>query len=140
MLDGLSLDQVRTFIAAVDEGSFSAAGRRLGRAQSVVSQTLGQLEGQLGVKLFDRGARYPVLTEAGVPCGPINDVRGGVELATSLGLDPVVTPGGVPSVRNPVRMSATPPRYDLPPPALDAHGDEIRAWLGLPARTEGPVA
>jgi len=65
MLDGVSLDQLRTFIAAADEGSFSAASRRLRRAQSVVSQTVANLEGQLGVKLFDRGARFPVLTDQG---------------------------------------------------------------------------
>src|ERR1700719_1526760 len=65
MLDGVSLDQLRTFIAAADEGSFSAAGRRLRRAQSVVSQILAKLEGQLGVKLFDRSARLPVLTDQG---------------------------------------------------------------------------
>jgi DNA-binding transcriptional LysR family regulator len=65
MLDGITLDQFRTFIAAVDEGSFSAAGRKLRRAQSVVSQTLANLEAQLGVKLFDRSARYPRLTEEG---------------------------------------------------------------------------
>jgi DNA-binding transcriptional LysR family regulator len=65
MLDGVSLDQLRTFIAAVDEGSFTAAGRRLRRAQSVVSQTLANLEGQLGVKLFDRSARRPLLTDQG---------------------------------------------------------------------------
>jgi DNA-binding transcriptional LysR family regulator len=65
MLDGVSLDQLRTFIAAADEGSFSAAGRRLRRAQSVVSQTLANLEGQLGVKLFDRSAHLPVLTDQG---------------------------------------------------------------------------
>jgi DNA-binding transcriptional LysR family regulator len=65
MLDGVSLDQLRTFIAAADEGSFSAAGRRLRRAQSVVSQTLANLEGQLGVKLFDRSGRFPVLTDQG---------------------------------------------------------------------------
>jgi DNA-binding transcriptional LysR family regulator len=65
MIDGVTLDQLRTFIAAVDEGSFSAAGRRLRRAQSVVSQTLANLEAQLGVKLFDRSARYPRLTEEG---------------------------------------------------------------------------
>jgi DNA-binding transcriptional LysR family regulator len=65
MFDGVSLDQLRTFIAAADEGSFSAAGRRLRRAQSVVSQTLANLEGQLGVKLFDRSARIPVLTDQG---------------------------------------------------------------------------
>jgi DNA-binding transcriptional LysR family regulator len=65
MLDGVSLDQLRTFIAAADEGSFSAAGRRLHRAQSVVSQTLANLEGQLGVKLFDRSGHLPVLTDQG---------------------------------------------------------------------------
>jgi len=65
MLDGVSIDQLRTFIAAADEGSFSAAGRRLHRAQSVVSQTLANLEGQLGVKLFDRSAHLPVLTDQG---------------------------------------------------------------------------
>jgi DNA-binding transcriptional LysR family regulator len=65
MLDGITLDQLRTFIAAVEEGSFSAAGRKLRRAQSVVSQTLANLEAQLGVKLFDRSARYPQLTEEG---------------------------------------------------------------------------
>src|SRR6476661_2526374 len=65
MLDGVTLDQLRTFIAAVDAGSFSAAGRKLRRAQSVVSQTLANLEGQLGVKLFDRSGRYPQLTEQG---------------------------------------------------------------------------
>src|SRR6266481_5179754 len=66
MLDGVSLDQLRTFIAAADEGSFSAGGRRLRRAQSVISQTLANLEAQLGVKLFDRSSRSPVLTSQGV--------------------------------------------------------------------------
>lgn len=65
MLDGVTLDQLRTFIAAAEQGSFSAAGRKLRRAQSVVSQTLANLEGQLGVALFDRSARYPTLTEDG---------------------------------------------------------------------------
>src|SRR5579862_9277081 len=65
MLDGVTLDQMRTFIAAAEQGSFSAAGRKLRRAQSVVSQTLANLEGQLGVALFDRSARYPTLTEDG---------------------------------------------------------------------------
>src|ERR1700754_5016412 len=65
MLDGVTLDQLRTFIAAAEQGSFSAAGRKLRRAQSVVSQTLAHLEGQLRGSLFDRSARYPVLTEQG---------------------------------------------------------------------------
>jgi DNA-binding transcriptional LysR family regulator len=65
MLDGMSMDQLRTFIAAADEGSFSAAGRKLRRAQSVVSQTLANLELQVGFALFDRSGRYPQLTEQG---------------------------------------------------------------------------
>src|SRR5437016_733834 len=66
MLDSVSLDHLRMFIAAADEGSFSAGGRRLRRAQSVISQTLANLEAQLGVKLFDRSSRSPVLTRQGV--------------------------------------------------------------------------
>ena len=65
MLDGVSFDQLRVFIATAEAGSFSAAGRKLRRAQSVVSQTVANLEGQLGVALFSRSGRYPVLTEAG---------------------------------------------------------------------------
>jgi crotonobetainyl-CoA:carnitine CoA-transferase CaiB-like acyl-CoA transferase len=37
--------------------------------------------------------------------------------------------GAIPSVRNPIRFSETPPDYRLPPPGLDEHGEEIRRWL-----------
>src|SRR5215204_2584818 len=69
---------------------------------------------------------------AGVPCGPINTVNDGVAFAEELGLEPVVRPGGVPSVRNPITFSATPASYRFPPPGLDEHGAEIRAWLEAP--------
>lgn len=65
MLDAVSLDQLRAFIAAVDEGSFSAAGRKLYRVQSAVSGWIGGLEAQLDVVLFDRTARFPKLTPEG---------------------------------------------------------------------------
>ncbi|VEB96302.1 HTH-type transcriptional activator AllS [Cedecea lapagei] len=65
MLDGISLDQLRTFIAAVDEGSFSAAARKMYRAQSVISDLIRGLEAQIGVQLFDRSGRYPKLTPEG---------------------------------------------------------------------------
>jgi hypothetical protein len=65
MVGGVTLDQLRTFVAAAEQGSFSAADRKLRRGQSVVSQTLANLEGQLGVMLFDRSARYQTLTEDG---------------------------------------------------------------------------
>jgi crotonobetainyl-CoA:carnitine CoA-transferase CaiB-like acyl-CoA transferase len=69
------------------------------------------------------------LLAAGVPCAPINTVDGGVALAEELGLGPVVTAGDIPGVRHPITFSETPARYELPPPGLDEHGEEIRAWL-----------
>lgn len=90
-------------------------------------------------RLAARPARewFDVLIAAGIPCGPINTVDGGVAFAREIGLDPVVTAGqgaaGRPAVRHPVTFSATPASYPLPPPALDEHGEQIRAWLaGLP--------
>jgi crotonobetainyl-CoA:carnitine CoA-transferase CaiB-like acyl-CoA transferase len=69
------------------------------------------------------------LLAAGVPCAPINTIDGGVAYAEELGLDPVVTTGGVPGIRNPITFSETRPSYELPPPGLDEHGEEIRKWL-----------
>ncbi|WP_307873306.1 CaiB/BaiF CoA transferase family protein [Paractinoplanes tereljensis] len=69
------------------------------------------------------------LLAAGVPCAPINTIDGGVAFADELGLNPVIDAGGVPAVRNPITFSETPPAYELPPPGLDEHGEEIRAWL-----------
>lgn len=61
-----TLDQLQVFLAVADAGSFSAAARQLNRAQSVVSYTIGNLESQLGVSLFERtGTRQPRLTEEG---------------------------------------------------------------------------
>src|ERR1700676_981189 len=95
MLDAVSLDQLRTFIAAVDEGSFSAASRKLLRAQSVVSETISNLAEQIGVRLFDRSGRYPKLTPAGLAIlGDARSIIIGVDLmkarakGISLGLEP----------------------------------------------------
>jgi DNA-binding transcriptional LysR family regulator len=61
----VSLDQLQAFVAAAEAGSFSAAARRLRKAQSAVSTQVANLETDLGLVLFDRAARLPVLTEAG---------------------------------------------------------------------------
>ncbi len=61
-----TLDQLRIFLAVVEEGSFGGAARRMGRAISAISYGIAQLEDQLAVTLFAReGSRKPVLTEAG---------------------------------------------------------------------------
>ena len=78
---------------------------------------------------------FRALTAVGVPCGPINTIDQGVAFAAEVGLSPVVMAGegaaAMPSVRNPITFSATPPSYRLPPPSLDEHGEEIRRWLGV---------
>jgi crotonobetainyl-CoA:carnitine CoA-transferase CaiB-like acyl-CoA transferase len=80
---------------------------------------------------------FIALNKAGVPCGPINTIGEGVELAESLGLAPRVQLGtgdrAVTLVRNPITFSAAEARYDLPPPELGEHTDEVKAWLRDPA-------
>jgi DNA-binding transcriptional LysR family regulator len=65
MLDSLTLDQIRIFLAVADAGSFSKAAKRLNRAQSAVTYGIQKLEAQVGIPLFDRTAYRPALTEAG---------------------------------------------------------------------------
>ena len=78
---------------------------------------------------------FEELTKAGVPCGPINTIEAGMRLAEEFDLAPIVQAGdddpGMPVVRNPISMSATPARYTLPPPTLDADRDRVLAWLGV---------
>ena len=103
-----------------------------------------ELRALLAERLRTRPAMdwFREIIAAGVPCGPINTVDGGVAFAAEVGLDPVVEVGegaaAVPSVRNPITFSETPADYRLPPPTLDEHGAEIRRWLGAPARGERP--
>ena len=134
-------------VIAGNDGQFRTLAQRAGHPRGARRRALrhrrrAQRAPRRAASAAARAARHPhrrrsgstSLTAAGIPCGPINDVRGGVELAERLGLDPVVLAGDVPTVRNPIRLSATPPRYDLPPPGLDEHGDEIRAWLAARRR------
>ena len=65
MIGSLSLDQLRVLVTIADTGSFSAAGRKLGRAQSAISQAVATLEATQGVSLFDRHGHRPLLTEVG---------------------------------------------------------------------------
>lgn len=61
-----TIDQLQILEAVAETGSFSAAGRKLNRAQSVISYGIANLEAQLGVQLFTReGTREPLLTPMG---------------------------------------------------------------------------
>jgi crotonobetainyl-CoA:carnitine CoA-transferase CaiB-like acyl-CoA transferase len=86
-------------------------------------------------RLAKRGATewFDLLVEVGVPCGPINTIDRGFAMAERFELDPIVEVGqgdrAVPTTRHPIRFSETPVSYRLPPPELDEHGAELRAWL-----------
>lgn len=128
-------------VIAANDGQFRRLAEAIGAPELLDDPRFGsmgdrnahraELRPLLLERLATRSAQewFDVLGEAGVPCGPIQTVDEGLALAARLGLDPVVAPGGVPSVRNPVTYSATPPSYHRPPPALGADDAEIRAWL-----------
>jgi len=110
-----------------DDARFASTGERTAHRS--------ELRELLTERLASRSAAdwFRALTAVGVPCGPINTVAQGVAFADEIGLDPVVLAGvgaaAVPTIRHPLEFSASPPRYELPPPGLDEHGAEIREWL-----------
>jgi DNA-binding transcriptional LysR family regulator len=65
MLEGVTIEQLRTLRAVAEAGSFTGAAKKLGRVQAAVSQAIDRLEAQLGLRLFDRSGRVPRLTSHG---------------------------------------------------------------------------
>jgi crotonobetainyl-CoA:carnitine CoA-transferase CaiB-like acyl-CoA transferase len=70
-----------------------------------------------------------LLRGASVPVGPINDVAEAFTLAESLGMEPVQHLAGYPLPSPPLRLDGERPALRRPPPKLDEHGDDLRAWL-----------
>ena len=104
-LGSLSLDHLRVIVTIADVGSFSAAARKLRRAQSAISQAVATLEQLQGVQLFDRSGHRPQLTEIGqVLVGQARQVlasaarfeavaasnRSGLAAELALAIDPLV--------------------------------------------------
>jgi crotonobetainyl-CoA:carnitine CoA-transferase CaiB-like acyl-CoA transferase len=94
----------------------------------------------------DTAAQWAVrMHEAGVPCGPINDIAGAFQLADALGLHPITTMrnhagAAIAQLSNPIQLSKTPPRYTLPPPTLGGDDEAILQWLAdLEGNEGGPV-
>lgn len=98
-----------------------------------------EMEAHLSVYGVDHWQR--VLTDMGVPCGPINDIAGGLRMAEELGLEPLVRVEDelrgrtVDQVANPVAYSRTPPCYRAVPPEVDE--DRARVEQLLRARRAG---
>ncbi|MEZ0064782.1 crotonobetainyl-CoA:carnitine CoA-transferase CaiB-like acyl-CoA transferase [Streptacidiphilus sp. MAP12-20] len=120
--------------ALADDPRFATNAARVGNRPALVAA--------LETALDSRGAGewQPLLTEAGVPCGPVNDLAGAFALAAELGLDPVADVGEarVPQVRSPLTLTATPVRPPVAPPRLGEHNDAVRAWLSQPRSTHLP--
>lgn len=107
-LGSLSLDHLRVLVTIADVGSFTAAGKKLYRAQSAISQAIATLEEMQGVALFDRSGHRPVLTETGhvlveqarlvlASAARFEAVaahsRGGIEPELNVAIDPLVPTG-----------------------------------------------
>src|SRR3546814_5514841 len=65
VLDNVTINQLRAFVAVCDQGSFSGAARKLGRAQSAISHAVKALESAFDVELFERNTRKAQLSAAG---------------------------------------------------------------------------
>jgi len=98
----LDLDQLSVFLTVLEAGSFSAAARKLNRAQSAITYAIQELEADMRVTLFDRSAYRPALTEAGRALLPrarrlireahalqaqADSIAGGLEASLSLVVD-----------------------------------------------------
>ncbi|MGW4773444.1 CaiB/BaiF CoA transferase family protein [Nocardia sp. NPDC004278] len=116
-----------------DDPRFASNADRTANREQLRPLLIERLRTQPAQHWFER------LNAVGVPNGPINTIAQGVEYARELGLDPVVQVGpegrAIPGVRNPITFSTLTPRYELPPPGLGEHSDEIRAWLSATATT-----
>jgi len=102
VFETFTLDQLRALITVIEEGSFSAAARKLHRVQSAVSTAMSNLEAQLGVPLWDRSTKVARLTDQGQAivaaarkvCGEVDALRKlaagmtlGLEASVSLCVD-----------------------------------------------------
>lgn len=110
--NGFDWNRARTFLATVEEGSFSGAARVLGLAQPTVGRQVAALEQELGVALIERVGRGIRLTAAGADLA--EHVRSMGEAASRLSL---VAAGQSTSLEGLVRITASEviAAYLLPP-------------------------
>ncbi len=122
-----SLCEVLDVAELADDGRFSLNADRTANRDELHPLLIDRLAEWSADDLF------VALNKVGVPCGPVNSIAEGVELAERLGLEPRVTVGegdrAVDVVRNPITFSASDVRYTSPPPELGEHSAAIREWL-----------
>ncbi|TDC04570.1 CoA transferase [Nonomuraea longispora] len=122
--------QFQALCAVLDRPGLAADPRYATNAGRVAArdELVAALDDALGERPADEW--FELLTAAGVPCGPINDLATAFALAEELGLEPSVRLDGAGQVASPVRLSATPPSYRRPPPELGQDDAWVREILG----------
>ena len=122
-----ALCKVLEIESVADDSRFTANSDRTANREQLRPLLLTRLAEWAADDLFI------ALNKVGVPCGPINTIGDGVELAEKLGLKPRIAVGEgdrkVDLIRNPITFSEGELSYELPPPHLGEHSDEIRKWL-----------
>ncbi len=102
----IDLEGLYLFVKVVEEGSFSAASRRLEVPTATVSRRIAQLEEKLGYKLLHRSSRRLTLTESGEryfnACQPL--LNGMDEVTTELASE-LARPSGVLRIASPVNLA-----------------------------------
>ncbi len=126
--------QYRQFVQAGGNPELATDARFLTNPQRVeLRDTLVPLLAEM-VRKKSKAEWLELLEQAGVPCGPINNLDEvfadpQVQARTCTIELPHPTAGTVKLVANPIHMSATPPQYSMPPPLLGQHTGEILQQL-----------
>jgi formyl-CoA transferase len=119
------LAQVLGRPALADDSRFATNRARVENRTALILELEAALEGQ------DATAWTSALRDAGVPCGPVNDIAQAMSLAEDLGLAPVVSfpSSGIATLASPLTLHRTPVQYHRAPPALGQDNSDIHAWL-----------
>jgi len=128
MLFDLDWSLVQAFLAVAEEGSLSAAARRLGASQPTLGRQIKTMEAQLGARLFDRRPRGFELTETGAALVPA--ARAMEEAARRIAL---TAAGTEDRLEGPVRVTASVALsiYHLPRIIAGIRREEPRITLEL---------
>ena len=119
--------QFRALCAAIDRPDLGTDAKYLTNADRIENRAALASEIQSGIQTCTMSHWLEVLEGAGVPCGPINTIDKVFDDPQTKARDMQISIGGMPLVANPVRFSRSELNYELEPPSLGQHTDEVLA-------------